>query len=410
MKAFTRYLVFLFCLLLTICPNPILAAEESKMEVFNRANVKFTGDYEAIKDRRIIRFLIPYSRTFFFFDGATPKGLGYEVVQLFEKYVNEREKTKTVKIIAIIIPTPREKLLEYLEAGLGDIAVGNLTITTHREEIVDFCDPMLKGVDEVLVTAKNNNKITSLEELSGKNIHVRKSSSYYDSLLHINKQLENRNLAPINIIIVDEHLEDEDILEMVNAYLIKYSIVDNHKAKFWATIFDNIKVHDNIVFRTGGEIAWAIRKNSPQLKGVVNTFVGKNKKGTLIGNVLFNRYLKSTNYITNSFHSSNVQKFKDLSPYFADFGTQYDIDHLFLVALGYQESQLDQQKVSRVGAIGVMQLMPSTAKDKNVNIPSIDKVNDNIHAGTKYLRFIMDRYFPESSGIDTFNRTLFTIA
>ena len=108
----------------------------------------------------------------------------------------------------------------------------------------------------------------------------------------------------------DETFEDEDLLEMVNASLIPMIVMDSHKARFWKQIFDNIKVHPDIAVRTGGEIAWAFRKNSPKLKAVVNDFVRGHKKGTMLGNILFKRYLKNTKYVKNSVSEQEMKNLK----------------------------------------------------------------------------------------------------
>jgi len=331
-------------------------------------------------------------------------------VQQFEKYINEREKKSTVKIYAIIIPTAREELFANLAKGLGDIAIGNITITDKRQKLVDFSTPFGKGIKEVLVTSKDHPAVENLEELSGKRVYLRKSSSYFEHLKNFNNSLATKNTSDIIIETVNDNLEDEDLLEMINTGMIGRTIIDHHKANFWVKILDNIKIHENAYTKDNGQIAWAFRKNSPELKKVIDGFAKKYKKGTLMGNILFNRYLKDTKYITNSLQSKDIKKYRSLLPHFERFGQQYNFDHLFLAAVGYQESRLDQDRVSHVGAIGVMQMLPTTASDKNVGIPDINKVERNIQAGAKYLRFLADRYFPASEEIDTFNRKLFAIA
>lgn len=413
MKSQYFYVFFFVLISLVMNYSPANCSSDSSQsaeEIFLQANKPFAGDYDQLRERRYIRFLVPYSKTFFFFDGATPRGLSYEIIQEFEKYVNIKEKTGTVKIHALILPTAREELFSNLLKGFGDVAVGNLTITDKRLKMVDFSDPVGKGVREVLVTAKKHPAVQSIENISGKEIHVRKSSSYYEHLVKYNKNLTSQNVPPIKIQLVDDNLEDEDILEMINAGMIERTIIDSHKAQFWAKIFDNITIQENATINEGGKIGWAMRKNSPQLKKLINGFVAKNKKGTLMGNILFNRYLKDTKYITNSLQTDNIERYNGLSPHFSRFGQQYNIDHLFLAAVGYQESRLDQSTVSHAGAVGVMQLLPSTASDKNIGITDITKVDKNIHAGAKYLRFLEDRYFPESEHIDPLNRMFFAIA
>lgn len=242
-----------------------------------------------------------------------------------------------------------------------------------------------------------------------KKIHVRPSSSYYGNLKRLNASFKKQGKPPVKIIPADEYFEDSDLLEMVNAGLIPMVIVDNHKARFWAEIFDHITLHPDIVVNTGAEIAWAIRKNSPKLKAIVNEFVKGHKKGTLLGNIVFKRYLKTNKWARNSGSPKELKKFQDTAALFRKYADQYGFDFLMICALAYQESQLDHSKRSHAGAIGIMQLLPSTARDRNVNIPDIKILEKNIHAGNKYLRFLDDRYFNDSS-IDRLNQMLFTFA
>jgi membrane-bound lytic murein transglycosylase MltF len=390
-----------------------IADEDSQSlseEVLNGLNSKFTGDYDKMIEDRVIRILVPYSKTFYFFDGAKQRGLTYEMTQQFEKFINDRHKTKTLKIHAVIIPTARENLIPHLRDGKGDIAVGNLTITKERLKDVDFSDPFASGVNEIVVSTLDSKPLKSLFDLSGKNIHVRKSSSYYQSLLRLNNTLEAAGKKKATIIIADDNLEDEDLLEMLNADLIEYMIIDSHKGEFWAKIFDKIKLQPNIKLRTEGKIGWAVRKNNPRLKKVINEFVKDHRVGTLMGNILVNKYLSTTSYITDSIYNEHLQRFKIMTNYFKKYGTQYQFDYLMLAALGYQESKLDNSVRSSKGAVGVMQVLPSTAKDKNVGITNVNEVDPNIHAGTKYLRFMTDRYFADDEAVDQFNRTLFAFA
>ncbi|MDX2441493.1 MAG: lytic transglycosylase F [Desulfobacterales bacterium] len=360
-------------------------------------------------EKKTIRALVPYSKTFYFLDGANPKGASYDALKLFENHLNKKLKTKHLKIHVMVIPTPRDKLIPGLVEGLGDIAVGNLTITDHRLKFVDFSDPMLMGIDEILVTGPGTPKVNTLADLSDQTIHVRKSSSYYESLVGLNKQLSKEGKSPIKLVEANEYLEDEDLLEMVNAGLIPMIVIDSHKGEFWAQIFDKITLHPNIKFRENAKIAWAIRKKTPLLTNEINEFVKKNKKGTLHGNMIFKRYLKSTKYVENNLVSEYRKRFNATIDFFKKYGDQYDFDWLMLAALAFQESTIDQSKRSHVGAVGVMQILPTTAKDKNVNIPDIENIDKNIHAGTKYLRFMMDRYFNDPK-IDKLNRWLLAFA
>jgi membrane-bound lytic murein transglycosylase MltF len=374
-----------------------------------RLDQRWSGDFDEMKKRRLIRALVPYSKTLYFVDKGTQRGIAAELLKAFEDKINKDLNTGNLKIYVIIIPTPRDLVISRLVEGYGDIGLGNYTITEERLESVDFSDPLLEGVSELIVTGPSSPSVSSLDDLSGKEVWVRESSSYYQSLKKLNESFKNEGKEPIKIRPADEHLEDEDILEMVNAGLIDISVVDSHKGELWANIFDQIKLHPDLAVRTGGKIGWMMRKKSPRLKKVVNDFVHKNKKGTLFGNMLFKRYLRDTKWVKNSLNDEDRARFGSAVEVFRKYGGKYEFDYLLLAAQGYQESGLDQNKRSPAGAIGVMQLLPTTAKDPHVAIPDIQKLENNIHAGTKYLRFMVNEYFDDPK-INQLNRMLFAFA
>lgn len=369
----------------------------------------WTGDFDGMVERNRIRALVPYNKAYYFLDRGRQLGLAYEMLTAFEAQINKELKRRTVKVEVVFVPVPRDELIEGLVAGRGDIAVGNLTITPERLKLVDFSEPLLTGVDEILVTSSEVQAPAGLEALSGKSIHLRPSSSYYASIQRLNETLGDKGVAPVNIVDANENLEDSDLLEMVNAGLLPMAIVDGHKAEFWAQTFQDIRLHPEITVNSGGEIGWAFRKNSPKLKAVVNRFVEKNRKGTLLGNILFKRYLEDTRYVRNALDPAELDKFNSTVKFLRKYAGEYGLDWLLVGALGYQESTLDQAKRSDAGAIGVMQLLPSTASDPVVGIANIEELEPNIHAGVKYLHFLHDRYF-KSEDIDLFNQWLFAVA
>jgi len=396
--------IALFFFLLTAVVNHT-SAVESILEL----DQKWKGDFDGMVERHKIRVLVPYSKTFYFLDGAKQVGVAYEGFKIFEKWLNQELGKKDLRIHLVIIPTPSNDLLTSLREGRGDIAAGNLTITSEREKIVDFSDPFATGAKEIIVAGKGASVMNALEDLSGKEIIIRPSSSYYESLKGLNAQLKKAGRKPIKLVKADPNFEDEDILEMVNADLISITVVDEHLAELWSKVFENLTVYPDLSVRTGGELAWAFRKNSPELEKVINRFVAGHKQGTKLFNIVTNRYLKSTKWVKNALAKEDLQRLSEADEYFIKYADQYGFDWLFVAALAYQESRINQSLRSSAGAIGVMQLVPSTAKDPNVNIPNIETLENNIHAGVKYLRFLRDQYF-EKDPMDEANKTLFTMA
>lgn len=368
------------------------------------------GDFDAMLERRVIRVLVPYSRTLYFNDKGHERGLAAELVRDFERYVNKAYADRLGKrpLTIILLPTTRERLLPDLAAGLGDIAAGNLTVTDERLKIVDFVAAHdRKAVHEVVVTGPKSPTVASLDDLAGKRVHVRRASSYHESLVALDTRLRKAGKPPLQIVLLPDALEDEDILEMLNAGLLQLAVVDDWKAAMWAQILPALKVRDDLVLRDHGVIGWAIRKNSPQLRqAAVDFYVNYAKKQGVIDYRL-KQAMTRVKQIRNNTEDSELQRFNQTLALFRKYGAQYSFDPLMLAAQGYQESQLDQRRKSRVGAIGIMQIMPSTGKELGVG--SITVAESNIHAGAKYMDRLMSRYFGDAS-FDADNRTLFAFA
>jgi membrane-bound lytic murein transglycosylase MltF len=376
---------------------------------FQKVKDPWSGDFNELGERRYIRALVVVNETNYFVDRGEQRGYAYESLAEFEKLLRAKATTRHIATKIVIIPTTRDRLLPALAAGYGEIAIGNLTITPEREQLVDFSDPLLDNVKELVVTGPSARAITSIDELSGKEVQVRASSSYHESLKSLNERLHDSGKAPAKIRFVDDLLEDEDIMQMVDAGVIPLTIIDSHIANFWGQIYDRAKVHDDLALREGGRIAWALRKNTPEFKRVINDFVRTRRAGTVFGNIMLQRYLGSADRLKNPIAEAEMKRFRDVVAYFRKFGNKYDLPWLLIAAQGYQESGLDQSKRSPAGAVGIMQVKPSTAADPNIGIPNIQSKENNIHAGVKYLRFVINQYFKDQ-GMDRLNRGLFAMA
>ncbi len=369
----------------------------------------WTGDFDGMVERRVVRVLTVYGLARYYLDEVQEKGITYEVFKQFEDSINERQGKKTVRLHVVFIPVARDELISGLLEGRGDIAAAGLTITPERDEVIDFTAPTTRALSEILVTGPSAPPIGSIEDLSGQQVYVRASSSYRTSLDALNRRFSEEGKAEVQIEHLSEFLEDEDLLEMVSAGLLPWAVVDDYKARIWVDVFDNLVKRDDIVFRSGGQLAWAIRENSPKLLEELNLFLKSHRQGTLMGNILINRYIKNFDYAANALAKTDYERFESVIGIFEKYGGQYGFDFLIVAAQGYQESRLDQSARSHAGAVGIMQLLPSTAADSNVGIPDISSEESNIHAGVKYLNFIRNRYFNDP-GIDHFNKTLFALA
>ena len=387
-----------------------IATAGPELEIgFRVHDERWTGDLDKMESERLIRVLTVYGLGRYFIDGGQEKGITVELFRAFENYINDRLGKKHMRVHVVFIPVSRDELLPSLIEGRGDIAAAGLTITPEREEIVDFTIPLTREISEVLVTGPSAPELSTIDDLSGKLIYVRSSSSYRSSLDQLNQRFREEGKPEIILEDASEYLEDVDMLEMVNAGLLSWVVVDNYKAKIWSDVFDKLTARDDIVLRSGGRIGTAVRKNSPKLLTELNEFMKNYKQGTLHGNMLINRYFKNFDWARNALDTNDLKRFQDVAQIFEKYGEQYGIDYLMVAAQGYQESGLDQNAKSGAGAVGIMQLLPTTAADKNVGIPDISDAESNIHAGVKYLNFIRNRYFNDPE-IDRFNQTLFAFA
>jgi membrane-bound lytic murein transglycosylase MltF len=370
-----------------------------------------TGDFDVMLENRVIRVLAPYSRTFFFNDMGRERGYAADLVRVFEKYLNQKLAPELGKrpLTVIIIPATREKLLQEVVNGTGDIAVGNLTVTEARKAIVDFVvapDAIL--LSEVVLTGPNSPVIATTDDLSGKTVHVRASSSYYESLTELNGRFNGAGKPPVNIVVVPDALEDEDMMEMLNLGLFQAIVVDDVVANMWAPILPNVKINKGAAIRTGAVSGWAIRKDSPKLKAeILEAYVNavQNTPRTLSSRVRY--YSGRIRKLQDPSASEDYQRFVSTVALFRKYGEQYNFDPLMLAAQSYQESQLNQEARSPVGAIGLMQLMPATGADLGVG--DITLPEENVHAGAKYMDQLMTKFFPDAK-FDDVNRSLFAFA
>jgi membrane-bound lytic murein transglycosylase MltF len=368
---------------------------------------KWTGDLDGMVKRRVIRALVVYSQTYYFLDRGTQRGMSYEALTTYENELNKQLKAKKLRVNIMFIPVRRDELIPALIEGRGDIAASGITVTPGRDKLIDFSNPISEAITEVVVSGPESPKLAAVGDLSGKEVYVRKSSSYYEHLQAFNAQLAKSGKPPVKLRLAPESLEDEDLLQMLNAGLVQFVIADDMKMQLWQQVLPNITVHPDLVINAGGAYAWMIREKSPQLQQSINAFVKRHPKGDAAHNELLRRYLKSTKYVKNSTSPQELQKFAATIDLFRKYGDKYSFDALLMIAQGYQESRLDQKVRSPVGAVGVMQVMPQTGRAMQVG--DIGKIEPNVHAGVKYIALMRDKYFADMP-MDELNKELFAFA
>jgi|KBSSwiStaDraftv2_1062776.scaffolds.fasta_scaffold10181_4 membrane-bound lytic murein transglycosylase MltF len=371
---------------------------------------KWTGDLDGLRERRYIRALVLYNKTNFFYDGPQPHGVTYEALKEFEKFLNTKLNTGDKPVYIVFLPVSSSEGIQRMADGRGDIAASNIPITPDLQQTMDFSVPLREQVKEIVVTGPSAPQITSLDDLAGKEVFVRRTSRYWTNLEKLNEQFTASGKPQIILREADVNLEDADILQMVSSGVVGITVMDDLVASLWVQIYDGLTAHQDLQVASEDKIGWAMQKNTPELKKLIDEFLAGHKVGTVFGNTLLKRYFKDTKWAKNNTMPDEMERFKGAIQFFKKYGAQYDFDWLMIAAQAYQESGIDQSRRSPAGAVGVMQIKPSTAEDKAIGVSNVDTdMEKNIEAGVKYLHYISDRYLNDGK-FTKLNRGLFAFA
>ncbi|MFA6032991.1 MAG: transporter substrate-binding domain-containing protein [Myxococcota bacterium] len=392
--------------------KPALPAEDGARQprglILN--STEWKGDFDRMLEFRRIRVLVPQSRALYFADRGRERGFAGEAVRDFERYLNKKFKKELGKrpLTVFIVPTTRDALISGVAGGLGDIAAGDITQTGERQKQVDFVAPRkMAPMFELLLTGPKSPAVGTIDDLSGKTVHVRRSTSYFESLSSLSERFRQEGRAPVNIVTVPDALEDEDMMDMLGAGLFEFIVVDDQVAKTWAQLLPQIVIRQDIVLRSGGKTGWAIRKGSPLLEAEIQEFFRNVLEKYGVIRVRLAEYKKWIRQLDNPTEAEEWKRFEQTIALFEKYGEKYRFDPLMFAAQGYQESALDQSKRNPTGATGIMQIMPATGA--SLGVGDISEIEPNIHAGAKYMDQLISRYFPGEQ-FDEQNRTLFAFA
>jgi membrane-bound lytic murein transglycosylase MltF len=372
---------------------------------FNR----HTGDWDEIRKSGVLRLLVLYNKTGFFYDKGRPRGVVPDTADELEVYLNKKLKTGAKKFKIVFIPVTPAQLEKDLNDGFGDIIASPISVTPERQKRFDFSIPIISGLKLVVVSGKDAPQVSSVDDLSGKEIYVNRVSVAYDQLREQNQKFKQAGKPEILVKESDPNLTEEDLLEMINAGVIQATVAFDYRADLWSTVLPNIVIDRNFALMNVNNVAWAMRKNSPKLTALMDDFLKTHRQGTVFGRVMFNKYLTNKKFIKDATSQPEIRKFKLYVEYFKKYGAQYNFDYLMLAAQGYQESMLQQERVSPRGAVGIMQVIPRYAAASPINIPNVRNAESNIHAGAKMLALITKTYFNDPA-ISPVDKTLFTFA
>ena len=356
-----------------------------------RATAPWFGDLPAIRERGALRVLVSYSRTNFFLAKGELRGFEYEMFRELEKHLDGQREEHAPPLEFAFVPVPFDDLLPALREGRGDVAAAALTITPERAREVSFTDPYLSGVDEVLVAHVGSPAVESWDDLAGRSVYVARGTSFAEHLAEVSGELVQRGLEPIDIRADARGLTTEDMLELVSCGALDYTVADRYLVELWSELLDGLRIEDGLTTARGGQLAWAVRPDAPELEAMLNDWVRENRKGTLIGNVLFKRYFGRTQWIENPRLAVEAGRINPFLVPLKRIAEEHGFDWRVIAAQAYQESGFDPDAVSRSGAIGLMQLLPSTAKDMGVT--DLRDPEQNLLAGVRYMDWLRRNYF-----------------
>jgi membrane-bound lytic murein transglycosylase MltF len=368
-----------------------------------------TDDLDAMLKRRNIRALVLINPIGFFYSKGQPMGSMYEALRELETFVNQKMKTGALKVKVSFIPVRPDQVEAALTQGVGDMIAYGLVITPEREQRLAFTVPLEKDVKEVVVSGPNFGTVSRVEELGGKEIYANPLSVAYQDLQQLNEKLKKEGKAQIVIKDADKYLLEDDLVQMVNGGLIPATVTRASKAKLWSQVLPSLTVHPDLVIASGEQTAWAVRKDNPKLKQLLDEFITPRAVGTSFGNTLVRRYLQNTKWVKNSTSPEEMKKYSAMVALFQKYAGQYGFDYLMIAAQGYQESLLDQKKRNPSGAVGIMQVIPKNAAAAPINVPNVSTAENNIQAGVKMLRNIEDQYFNDPA-LDPVDKTLMVFA
>ena len=397
------------CALAGDAPPAEEPAPNDGITVLDRAVAPMTDDLDAMRRLGRVRVLVSFSRTNFFVSEGRPRGFDCDLMSEYQRALLTQLKLRRAEMTIVFVAVPFEQLIPALLEGRGDIAAGGLTVTPARQQLIAFSEPYLPDVDEIVVTSKQFRELKSLDDLGGRAVRVVRGSSYVDHLRVLSDDLQRRGRPAINIVEADPSFEAEDLLEMVHAGVTDLTIVDRPIADAWAQVLPALAPRPNLKVNSGGSLALAVRPNNPQLLASVNAFVRGHRRGTTIGNILFRRYFGNTRWLTNPMSDERQRQRDALEALFEKYAKQYQFDWLLLAAQAYQESAFDPSARSDAGAVGLMQLLPSTAREMGVVSDKLADPEQNIRAGTMYLAKLRDTYFNDAS-LQPANRSDFILA
>ncbi|MDF9795921.1 membrane-bound lytic murein transglycosylase F [Catalinimonas alkaloidigena] len=396
-------LVSLFSCTTSLQDAEDINSEEAEDNITYSEPVDF--DLEEIRERGKLIAISSYSPTSYFIYRGQPMGYEYELLERLAAYL---ELELEIKIAYNL-----DNFIEMLNSGEGDLVAHSLSITKSRKKHVDFTN-YYSVTRQVLVQRKPQGwrkmKLHEIEQqiirdpldLIGKPVYVRKNTSYYRRLINLSQEMG----GDIQVEPMDGKLETSEIIKKVAEGEIDYTVADEDIAKINQTYYRDLDVETALSFPQ--RQAWMVRKTSPKLKAAINAWLEEEKKGTDFY-VIYNKYYKNQKRfrtrVSSDYFSLTGGKISEYDNEIQQAAEQLGWDWKLLASQIYQESHFDPETESWAGAIGLMQLMPATARE--LGDYNLYKADESIEAGVKYLEKLSSMY---SDVPDSLERIKFVLA
>ena len=389
-------------------PSAPAGARRIGASLLDAAGEPAFGDLPEIRARGSLRVLVPYGLTTFYLHGGEVRGVEYDAMIELERRLNGgKQSTRKARLRVVFIPTPFDRLLPDLLAGKGDVAASLLTVTEERQAIVDFSRPYLKDVASVVVSRTGSPPVNSTRDLAGRVLHVPGGSSTVSALREVSAALEAQGLDGLEVVEVPG-VTWEDVLQMVGSGMLDHTVTDDKLAALWAMALPSLRVDAGARIREGSDLAWAVRRESPQLRAALDDLATHraDRKHSGVAESI-RRYLRDPKRLRNALSPGATEKRKNLRPFFMEAGDRYGLDWLFLAAQAFQESGLDPDARNPSGAVGLFQVKPETGAW--LGFPDVTGARENAMAGAAYMALLRNKYF-DDEGIEMADRLHFTLA
>ncbi|QWD63663.1 transglycosylase SLT domain-containing protein [Polynucleobacter sp. MWH-UH2A] len=369
----------------------------------------WTGTYDQMLERGLIRVAVPYDRTIYINDKGTPRGLAVDMARVYESWANAKNAGQGKnKVVVKLIPVARADLFTALSSGKADIVIGNLGVHQSLPNSNEFLlNHAFRFNREVLISGPSSINVANIQDLSGQTVYGGPNINFDATLQPLNKDLKKAGKSPVNLVSPLGVLDDEDLLEIVDAGLIPFVIVADWKAKLWQPVYKQLEIHNDIYADDLGWVGSAVRASNADLNAELSEFYRTDIFNKALDAFHEQEYKDHAKGLKDPVEKSAWARFESMRLLFDKYGTEYKIDPLFIASLGFQETLLNQNLVSKVGAVGVMQLMPTTGNALGVG--DIHLLEPNIHAGADYMNELITKYFPNINFTGN-NRAIFAVA